>query len=94
MEELTLLRGEEERLFLITCKPYFSVTCDEFTSENGERYISYGISAKSAWGTYLDEIKDVSTDREAVAELVSKLNRMSVSVTHLKDVVEDFLAAC
>lgn len=94
MEEITLVRGEEERLFLVTCKPYFSMSCGEFTSEEGERYISYGISAKSAWGTPLDEIKDVSTNRRIVTELVSKLNRMNVSVLHLKDVVEDFLATC
>ena len=92
MMESTLVKGEEERIFLVTCKPYFSMFCNEFTSENGEKYISYGISAKSGWGTPLDEIRDVSTDRNAVAELVKTLNRMNVSVTHLKDVVEDFLA--
>ena len=90
---LTTIAPKEERIFFITCKPYFTIQEEEFVSEDGVSYISYGILAKSAWGKHLQEIKDVSTDKECVKELVHKLNIMHVSVLHLKDVVEDFLAA-
>ena len=44
----------------------------------------------------IGEISNISmgTSATTLSELVNKLNRMNASVMHLKDMVEDFLAAC
>ena len=36
-------------------------------------------------------VKDISTDYEAVRELVSNLNNEKVELVHLDDILEDFL---
>ena len=37
-------------------------------------------------------VHDVTSDKQALAEFVSPCNRWELSIVHLMDVVEDFLA--
>lgn len=58
---------------------------------------SYGIVAYSdidedGVATIVASIRDISSDRKTVEELVQKCNLLNLSLCHLRDVVEDFLA--
>lgn len=58
---------------------------------------SYGIVAYSdidedGIATIVASIRDISSDRKTVEELVQKCNLLNLSLCHLRDVVEDFLA--
>ena len=58
---------------------------------------SYGIVAyadidEDETATILASIRDISSDRKTVEELVQKCNLLNLSLYHLRDVVEDFLA--
>jgi len=58
--------------------------------------ISYGIAAYSNFdedgsATVIAAVNDVTSDRQAIANLVSLCNQLELSPTHLHDVVEDFL---
>ena len=58
---------------------------------------SYGIVAYSNAdqdGTKIivASVRDITSDREALARLVNDCNRLKLSTVHLNDVVEDFLS--
>ena len=58
---------------------------------------SYGIaaysdSAQDGTATVIAVINDITTDKQALQELVSLCNSLELSAVHLWDVVEDFLA--
>lgn len=58
---------------------------------------SYGIVAYSdidedGVAIIVASIRDISSDRKTVEELVQKCNLLNLSLCHLRDVVEDFLA--
>ena len=58
---------------------------------------SYGIVVfadidEDKTATIVALIRDISSDRKAVEELVQKCNLLNLSLYHLSDVVEDFLA--
>ena len=58
---------------------------------------SYGIAAyanfsKDGTATVVATVCDVTDDKQAIAELVALCNRLELSIVHLMDVVEDFLA--
>lgn len=56
------------------------------------RYHStYGIDAYRQ-GCKLYEVKDITVDREKLEKLINLCNREQLSLLHLGDVVEDFLA--
>ena len=59
--------------------------------------ISYGIvvySCAEADGTssIIASVHDITPNKEKIAKLVDNYNRLKLSVIHLSDVVEDFLA--
>ena len=60
--------------------------------ENGEEgpYMSYGIRAVCGEET-LASIEDISTDPQALAGLVDRMNSGNLSPVHFRDVIEDFL---
>ena len=69
---------------------------EEQIKEDHER-VSYGIAAYdepegSDPPVLLSSIRDVTSDKAALAELVQICNREELSEIHLHDVVEDFLA--
>lgn len=49
--------------------------------------------AKTTYGIKCDEVsvKDVSPNKEEVAELIDRLNKYGLSPCHLQDVIEDFI---
>lgn len=59
-------------------------------------YISFGIAAfeetDSGW-VHCAFVSDVSTDHDAVLDLVRRCNKHQLSPIHLWDVIEDFLNA-
>lgn len=64
---------------------------ERLTSEDGEDYVSYGISARDA-EKEIAFISDVSTNAEEVARLAKLCTERKLSPEHLRDVIEDFLA--
>lgn len=58
---------------------------------------SYGIVAysnadKDGSKTIVASVRDVTSDKSSLTELVNDCNRLRLSTVHLIDVVEDFLA--
>lgn len=63
----------------------------------GVSRISYGIAAyadaeQDGTATILAAVSDITSDRKKLEELVGRCNQAQLSVLHLSDVVEDFLA--
>ncbi len=61
-----------------------------------DRRVSYGIAAYShsesdGTSTIVASIRDISSDRSLMLELVNVCNRLSLSTDHLTDVICDFL---
>ena len=59
--------------------------------------ISYGIAAyanaeQDGTATVRASVSDITTDKETLEALVFQCNQAQLSVLHLKDIVEDFLA--
>ena len=69
------------------------ILCREtYKSKRSER-ITYGIAAYAEdKQTCITKLHDITSDKKALAELVSLCNRLQLSPIHLHDVVEDFLA--
>ena len=70
---------------------------DHHSSGKGSRP-SYGIAAYADPGEggspiLLTSIHDVTSDKDALSELVRVCNTEMLSEVHLRDVIEDFLAA-
>ena len=63
----------------------YSVNHSTIIDENGAKRDTYGISYDSI------EIKDISTEKRKIEELVTLCNSLSLSPIHIKDVIEDFL---
>jgi hypothetical protein len=58
---------------------------------------SYGIAAYSdietdGTSTVVAVINDISIDEQSILDLVEKCNRSNLSLCHLNEVVEDFIA--
>ena len=62
--------------------------------KNGEKIrIAFGIAAiESVNKTVLESYPDLSINFDLVENLVNTCNRLELSIIHLRDVVEDFLA--
>ena len=63
----------------------------------GVSRVSYGIAAyadveQDGTATILAAVSDITSDRKKLEELVYRCNQAQLSVLHLSDVVEDFLA--
>ena len=69
------------------------ILCREtYKSKRSER-ITYGIAAYAEdKQTCITKLHDITSDKDALAELVLLCNRLQLSPNHLYDVVEDFLA--
>ena len=74
----------------------YGVTEETYSFGTASR-TSYGIAAyadavEDGTATIVASVHDVTTDKQALNELVSLCNRLELSTVHLMDVVEDFLA--
>lgn len=67
----------------------YSLICEEIFFE-GEKTRVFGIEAKSETNI---QIHSISTDKQAVEQLVKKCNELSLSSLHILDVCEDFLVS-
>ena len=70
---------------------------EEIYSRGSDSRTSYGIAAyahgdEEGTATVIAAVHDITSNRQALANLVSLCNRLELSVLHLDDVVEDFLA--
>lgn len=73
----------------------YAVSEEKYTFGNETR-ISYGIVAYSnadqdGSKTIVASIRDVTSNKARLVELVNDCNRLELSTVHLNDVVEDFL---
>ena len=68
----------------------YRVTASVMTDRKSGLYRTYGIEVCEN-GKTVDNIPDISLDRDAVAGLVKACNRQRLDAVHLHDVVEDFL---
>lgn len=68
------------------------ILCREaYKSKRSER-IAYGIATYAEDGqTCITKLHDITSDKDALAELVDLCNRLQLSPIHLHDVIEDFL---
>ena len=69
---------------------------EEIYSWGATSRVSYGIAAyadaeEDGTATIVAFAHDVTSNKQALAELVSLCNRLELSAIHLNDVVEDFL---
>ena len=58
-------------------------------SVDGQEYIGYGIGCHQENTNII--IEDITLRRSAMTELIDRCNALHLSMTHLYDVVEDFL---
>lgn len=75
----------------------YGITEETYSLGNTSR-VSYGIAAyadadEDGTATIVASVRDITANRQALAELVSLCNSLELSTTHLMDVVEDFLAS-
>ena len=73
----------------------YAVSEEKYTFGNETR-ISYGIVAYSnadqeGSKAIVASIRDVTSNKERLVELVNDCNRLELSTVHLNDVIEDFL---
>lgn len=71
---------------------------EETYSFEGNVRCSYGIAAYAnadtdGTATIVASVHDITADRQALAELVSLCNRLEISLLHLDNIIEDFLAS-
>lgn len=63
-----------------------------FAEVEGKSYPTFGIEAVEN-GIVIDTVEDVSPDERAVGRLAAACNKYELSVEHLRDIIEDFLAS-
>ena len=68
------------------------ILCKEtYKSKRSER-IAYGIAAYAEdQQTCITKLHDITSDKDALSELIDLCNRLQLSPIHLQDVIEDFL---
>ena len=54
--------------------------------------VAYANAEEDGIATIVASVHDVTSDKQALAELASRCNRLELSTVHLTDIVEDFLA--
>lgn len=69
---------------------------EEIYTLNGKSRKSYGIAVYSnaeedGSATILTAVRDITSERERLEDLVRKCNLLELSPIHLDDVIEDFL---
>lgn len=69
---------------------------EETYSLNGNSRKAYGIAVyadakEEGTATILASVRDITSEREKLSELVEKCNLLELSPIHLDDVIEDFL---
>lgn len=76
----------------------YALVEEKYESENNDNRISYGIVACSNVGTdgtatIVASVLDITNDKRRICALIKCCNDLNLSLIHLNDVVEDFLAS-
>ena len=53
---------------------------------------SYAVSEQDGTASIVLSVHDICADKQKLTELVEKCNRLKLSLVHLEDVLDDFLA--
>ena len=76
-------------------KTTYEITEETYSSGLNTR-TSYGITVyignhKNGSAVIAGKVHDITSDKQALTELIAQCNRLELSPIHLQDVVEDFL---
>jgi hypothetical protein len=76
----------------------YALVEEKYEGENNDNRISYGIVACSnietdGTSTIVASVRDITNDKKRICALIKRCNNLNLSVIHLNDVVEDFLAS-
>ena len=70
---------------------------EEAYSSGASTHISYGIAAYACNEdgdiAIIDGIQNITADKQSLLALVALCNRLELSVLHLREVIDDFLAS-
>lgn len=74
----------------------YEITEETYSLDTSTR-TSYGITAyadgnENGTAAIIDTVHDITSDKQALTELVALCNRLKLSTIHLRDVIDDFLA--
>ena len=74
----------------------YEMTEETYSLETNTR-ISYGIAAYAdskdgSTATIIDVIRDITSDKQALLALITSCNQLNLSLIHLREVIDDFLA--
>jgi len=70
---------------------HYVLRCDRLFSEDIGSYVAYGLDVLDETHTCISTIRDITTDKAALAHLVELCNSLQLSPVHIHDVVEDFV---
>lgn len=70
---------------------------EEAYSLGASTHVSYGIAAyacsEDGDTTMIDAIPNITADKQSLLALVALCNRLELSVLHLREVIDDYLAS-
>ena len=90
--ETYLLTGFDLTKAAILIPLYTGLRLGEICALSWDGIAAYADAEEDGTATIVASVHDVTTDKQALDELVSLCNRLELSTVHLMDVVEDFLA--
>ena len=79
MINVTYAVSEEKYVFGEECRKSYGIVAYSNADQDGTK-------------TIIASVRDITSNRDALARLVSDCNRLELSTVHLNDVVEDFLS--
>lgn len=68
----------------------YRIRKDRLVSEDGVKYIAYGVDAYS-WFVKVKSIKDISLNKRQLARQIKVWNRCHISLAHLEQVAASFV---
>lgn len=77
----------KNRVIIFTMKTVYILREDIMSEEELGTYRSFGITCRYDCGE--EHIRDISTDREKVADMAERFNRYALSPIHFHDAVEE-----
>ena len=77
----------ENRVIIVAMKTVYILREDIMSEEESGTYRSFGITCRHDRGE--EHIRDISTDRDKVADMADRFNRYALSPVHFRDAVEE-----
>lgn len=69
----------------------YRIRTDSMYTEDGVRHTTYGIEAVDCYGFTCAKVRNVFAIKENAEEFINRCNSCELSLTHLYEVIEDFL---